>query len=128
MVKVILKRVGIWSLAKFQAIAMGVIGLMLGILFAAAIIIGGYVATDMISSTSGANSVTGGYDVGSLVNVAGIQAGFTTAAIYTMIATPILFALMGLISGFITALLYNLVAKIGSGIKMEIDEIEEEQK
>jgi ABC-type sulfate transport system permease subunit len=128
MVKVILKRVGIWSLAKFQAIAMGVIGLMLGILLAVAIIIGGYVATGMISSTLGRNSITGVYDVGSLINVAGIQAGFTTAATYTLIATPILFALMGLISGFITALLYNLVAKISSGIKMEMDEIEEEQK
>jgi ABC-type sulfate transport system permease subunit len=128
MVKAILKRVGIWSLAKFQAIAMGVIGLMLGILLAVAITISGYIATDMISSNLGGNSITGGYDVGSLVNVAGIQAGFTTAAMYTLIATPILFALMGLISGFITALLYNLVARISSGIKMDLDEIEEEQK
>ncbi len=122
MVQVILKKVGIWSLAKFQAIAMGVIGLVTGGVLAGMMVAAGKMTSSMIS-----NSVTGGVSYASFINPYQIQSAFSTAALYTLIITPIVFAIMGLISGFVTALLYNLVAKISKGIKMDFDEIEEKQ-
>ena len=94
----VLKKVGVLSMAKLEAILMAIFGLVYGIFFAAVGTIASYVA----GSTA----------------VAGLFAGF---GILSIVIFPVLFAIFGFISGAIGAFLYNLIAGWIGGIEMEFD-------
>lgn len=102
---VVLKRVGVWSVAKFQAILMVIIGLIFGIF---STLLMSFITTLLarIPGTSGASTLP----------TVGIIAGYGLLA---LIIYPILFGIIGLIGGAIGAVLYNLTAKIVGGIEME---------
>lgn len=90
-----LKKIGVLSLAKFEAILMAFIGLILGIFYA------------ILGTIFGAFT-------GSAVLGAGL--GFLA-----IIILPILYAIFGFIAGAIGAFLYNLVAGWIGGIEIEFE-------
>ena len=92
----ILKKVGVMSVAKIFGVVLAIIGLIEGILFAA--------FGTMIGSITGATS-------------AAMFGGFGFVAI---IIFPIISAISGFIGGAIGAALYNLVASKIGGIEIEL--------
>lgn len=92
----VLKKVGVMSVAKLFAVVMAIIGLIEGILFAA--------FGTMIGSIAGATS-------------AAVLGGFGLVAI---VIFPITSAISGFIGGAIGAALYNFVAARIGGIEMEL--------
>lgn len=91
-----LKRIGVLSAAKLQAVLMAFVGLIAGIFYA------------IIGTTLG--EVTGS---------AGLGAGLGILAI---IVVPILYATFGFIGGAIGAFLYNLVAGWVGGLEMDFEQ------
>ena len=94
-VKMKLKRLGVLSVAKLQAILMAVFGLILAILYAFA-----------------------GTMIGVVYGSAGLGVGF---GLFAIIIFPILYGLLGFISGAIIAFLYNLFAGWFGGVEMEFE-------
>jgi len=98
-----LKRIGVLSLAKFYAIMMGIMGLIIGIFIA-------FIA--IISSISG--SIATSTASGQLGLFAGL--GFLGIVII-----PLFYATLGFIIGVVSAFLYNLIAGWIGGIEVEIE-------
>ncbi|MDD5503178.1 MAG: hypothetical protein PHH26_06925 [Candidatus Thermoplasmatota archaeon] len=90
-----LNSVGVWSVAKVEALIMAGIGLLAGIIYA-------FVGTTMVS----------------MMGVSRVGAGFGFLAI---ILFPLLYAAIGLVAGVVIALLYNLAARFVGGIEMEME-------
>ena len=95
---VIVKSVDIFSWAKIQALFGIVFGLFYGIMFA---IIGA--AMGMSKGTPGAQALE-------------------SLGVLSIVAFPIIFAIMGFICGAIMALLYNFFAGSVGGVKIELVE------
>ncbi len=93
----VIKRVGVMSVAKLYAVMAAAMGLCFGLLVAAV----GSIGSTMLSS-----------DGTSLVPFG----GFGIAAIVVL---PIIYAVMGFIGGLIGAALYNLFAGLVGGIEIE---------
>jgi len=91
----VIKRVGVLSVAKVQAIIMAVFGLIVGVIYAFA-----------------------GAVFGAMMGSAGLGAGLGFAAI---IILPIFYAVIGFISGAIGAWLYNLVANWIGGVELDLE-------
>jgi hypothetical protein len=93
-----IKRVGILSLAKFQAVMMGAVGLVIGLMayLVQALLLGGTPAE---------------------APEAQLAAAFGPMAI---ILFPVAYGIMGFIVGAVGAALYNLIAKWLGGIEIEI--------
>ncbi len=102
MVTVVLKRIGVLSMAKFQAILMALMGLVVTLFFVVVAFLGGAV-------------LGGSFDLGVMLGGLGTL---------VLIGTPVIFGLYGFITGAIGALLYNLVSKLVGGLKMEFEELE----
>lgn len=90
-----LKRIGILSLAKFQALIMAIIGLICGIVYS----LGGFFYELTSSSLN-----TG-----------------TALAFLALLGMPLLFAAVGYVAGIIEAILYNFYARRTGGIEVDID-------
>jgi hypothetical protein len=103
----VIRRFGVWSAAKLYAGITGTFGLIAGIFFALAAMLGGF------ASAAGSN------DTGSGLAAGGLGALFGVGAI---IFLPILYGLMDLIGGAIGAGLYNLFAGIFGGLEVEIQQ------
>jgi|SRR3989344_7960228 len=97
----VLRRIGVFSLAKLQAVLMAIFGLIAGIFYA---IIGSIFLAS--SNSLGSNSL-------------GFGAGLGLLAI---IVLPVVYAVIGFIAGAIGAFLYNLVARWTGGIEMDFSE------
>lgn len=95
-----IKKLGVLSSAKIQAILMAIIGLILGIFVA------------IIASLGAAISSTA-------TDGAGFMVSLGVAAI---IVLPILYGTAGFVFGAIGALLYNLVASWVGGIEVELEQ------
>ncbi len=91
-----LKKIGILSLAKLQAVIMAVAGLIAGILYS----FGGLI-----------------YDIFTI----GLNGG-TALAFLALIGMPIIFAIFGFIVGAIGAILFNLVAGWFGGIEIHFEQ------
>ena len=104
-----LKKLGVWSVAKLQAIFMAILGLIVGIFYVILIKTLGALAPGAL-----------GPGVGLIVGL-----GFFGIIIF-IIFISILYVIIGFIVGALVAFLYNLVAKWVGGIEMEF-EIESEQ-
>jgi hypothetical protein len=96
---VVLTRLGVWSVAKLQAIIMAFVGLLVGLFFALITFALGPIA-GVTGSTSGAGILAG--------------LGFLSIIIF-----PVIYGLMGLVGGAIGAWIYNLIAGWFGGIEME---------
>ena len=92
----ILKKIGVLSFAKLQAVLMAIFGLIAGVIYGFFGIVVGAIA-------------------GSAV-IAGL-------GIVAIIVLPIMYGIFGFIGGAIIAFLYNLVAGWVGGIELEFEEI-----
>lgn len=108
--KMKLRRVGIFSTAKVSAIIAGVMGLLIGIMFAIPSLILGAAVPDIIS----AGNVTG-IDV---FNFSGMLAGL---GILMAVVLPVILAIVGFIMGALSALVYNIVARLVGGYEVEFE-------
>jgi hypothetical protein len=91
-----LKRIGVMSVAKLQAVIMAVAGLLMGL---------GVAFFGMIGA------MIPGADVGMM----GMSLGLVS-----IIAVPVGYAIIGFVSGAIGAVLYNLFAGLVGGITLEL--------
>ncbi|HYE13997.1 MAG TPA: hypothetical protein VD968_06110 [Pyrinomonadaceae bacterium] len=104
MAKMIVKRVGVFSLAKLQAVIGVGLGLVIGIPLGLIMIIFG--AAIM---SGGSSSATGG----------GISVGII--GLFYMIGLPIMYGVIGFIGGAITALIYNVASGVLGGLELELE-------
>jgi hypothetical protein len=105
--KLRIKKLGVLSVAKMQAVMGLVIGLIIGVIYGVIII---------LYSILGASLVKG--DQAYAVGGGGIVIG-----IVAMIGFPIMYTIIGFIGGAIGALIYNLFSRIVGGIEMEVEQI-----
>ncbi len=105
MAEMTIKRFGVFSVAKMQALLMFVIGLIIGVIYGLVFMIFGAAISAMAPN---ADQAMGG--VGSVVG-----------GIVIMIVIPVFYSVIGFIGGMIGALVYNLAAGIVGGIKFELE-------
>jgi len=97
----VVRRMGVWSVAKLYSVMAGTFGLLIGAIIACVSLVGGTLARSD-SSTSA------------------FPAAFL--GVGAIIIAPIFYAVIGLISGAIGAALYNLFAGIVGGVEMEVEQ------
>ena len=99
-----LKKINTLSFAKFQALLMGLTGVLFGILYSfGGLFIDTLVSLEILSPE--------------LASTPGLSFG-TVLAFGALIGMPLLFAFLGFLFGIIEALLFNLVAKRFGGIQV----------
>jgi hypothetical protein len=108
MAEMIVRRVGVFSIAKIQGLLMFVIGLIIGVLYGLTVMIFGAAIVASMQRGGSANPALGG--------VSTIVAGLVI-----MIAFPIFYGIMGFVGGAIGGLIYNIAAGVVGGIKLELE-------
>jgi hypothetical protein len=98
----VIRRIGVLSLAKISAALHGAIGLILGVFFALASVLGGAIGQAARDAA--------------VPQIVAMLFGF--GAIVFM---PILYAIMGFLIGVVSAFVFNLVARLAGGLELEID-------
>jgi hypothetical protein len=98
---IIVRRVGVFSLAKIMGVLYALLGLILGGLFSCISLIGTLAAMPQLSEGSGDQAFGLLFGVGAIIFL------------------PLIYGLMGFIGGLIIAALYNLVAGRIGGIELE---------
>jgi len=104
MAKMVIKRLGVFSVAKIYSVVMAGVGLLIGIPVGLIMIIFG--AAFMSSRSEGAMG-GGGFGIG--------------IGIFYMIGLPILYGVFGFIFGAIGALIYNMASGIIGGVELELE-------
>lgn len=101
----IVKRIGVWSLAKISGLVYGGMGLIFGAIFGFFSLVGMGMAS-----------------------VAADQGGGPMEALFSMLfgagavlLMPLFYGFMGLVGGAITALIYNLAARLVGGLTLELE-------
>ena len=102
-----LKRLKVFTLAKFQAMLFALLGVFCGGIYAfGGLAVDSLVSLGMLSSDS--------------MNTPGLSIG-TLLAFGALVGMPVLFAIIGYLSGIIEAILYNLVAGWTGGFNIGIE-------
>ena len=104
----VIRHIGVWSVARLYGGLCAAMGLLLGACFAVVAMVGGGIAA--VAQNSGASS-------GSGVASGLMGAMFGVGAIVIL---PIFYGVLGIIMGALTAALYNLCAGMFGGIEMDI--------
>lgn len=104
MAKMVIKRLGVFSVAKIYSVVMAGVGLVVGIPLGLLMIIFGAA----MMSSSGRDAATGG----------GVGIGI---GIFYMIGLPIIYGVIGFIFGAIGALIYNVASGVIGGVEMELE-------
>jgi hypothetical protein len=100
------KKIGVLSFAKFQAVLGALIGLIAGILYS----LGGAIIDTLVSLGWIVSEETPGLSFG------------TVLAFGALIGMPLIFATFGFMLGLIEALLYNLFARWFGGIEIDFEQ------
>ncbi len=100
-----LKKIAVFSFAKFQAFMGVLIGLIFGILYS----FGGLIIDTLVSSGYITSSETPGLSFGTIL------------AFGALLGMPIIFGTAGFLLGIVEAILYNLFAKWLSWIKIDFE-------
>jgi hypothetical protein len=102
------KKMGVLSFAKLQAVIMAIVGIIAGILYS----FGGLIIDVLVSMgwVSSASASTPGLSFG------------TVLAFGALIGMPIIFATFGFIVGLTEAVLYNLFARWFGGIEIDFEQ------
>lgn len=103
--KLMIKKIGVLSIAKIQAAIMGVLSLIIAIPY------GLFVILISILGFAGSRG-----DAGMAIGGFGIVGG-----IAIMIILPIVYTIIGFIAGAISALVYNVVAGAVGGVEIEVE-------
>jgi len=101
----VIRRIGVWSVARLYGGICAAMGLVFGAIFALIAVLGGM---------AGAATNSGSGPFGS----AGLGAMFGVGAI---IILPLFYGILGLVMGAIGAALYNLFAGMFGGIELETE-------
>ncbi|MBW6442306.1 DUF3566 domain-containing protein [Patescibacteria group bacterium] len=106
------KKIGVLSLGKFQAILGALVGLLLGIIY----IIFFFLLSSGVSTALDSSSST--------MNIAGLlNFGKGLAILFGLIILPLIFAGINFVNGIISALVYNLIARLVGGIEMDLEDV-----
>jgi hypothetical protein len=103
MQKMVIKRVGVLSVAKIQAMIMLVFGIIIGVIY-------GLIVMTFGAMMMGATGRGGGEAAGGLI-----------VGLMTMIFVPILYGVIGFVAGAIGAFVYNAAAKFVGGLEIEME-------
>jgi hypothetical protein len=101
-----IRKLGVVSFAKFQAVLGGLLGGVCGIFYA----VGGLVVDSLVSFGWIASSETPGWSLGTIL------------AFGALIGMPVIGVAVGFILGLIEAWLYNAFAKWFGGISLKIEQ------
>jgi len=102
-----INKMGVFSVAKMQAVLGLVIGLIIGVIYGAFIILYSLIGASLVGGDAKLAVGGGGVVVGIIV----------------MIAVPITYAIVGFIGGAIGAFVYNIFAGMIGGIEMEVENV-----
>ena len=102
-----IRKLGVLSVAKIQALVMLVVSLLISIPYGLIIIVYSLFGASMIGGNASFAVGGGGVVVGILV----------------MIGLPIFYCIIGFIGGAIGALVYNLFSGIVGGIEIEVENV-----
>jgi hypothetical protein len=97
----IVRRVGVWSVAKLYGALSAAMGLLFGAVFALVALIGG------MANLGG----DAGFQSGALGALFGVGA---------VVLMPVFYGVLGIIMGAISAALYNLFAGIFGGVEIDV--------
>jgi|SRR3989344_7354244 len=97
-----LKKIGVWSLAKLQAIIMAIVGFFAGLFF--------WGISTLLGGAAGFGGMPPSYSM------------FGMGGAILIIGMPILYGLMGLVFGALGAVVYNLVAGWVGGLELEFEQ------
>ena len=100
-----INKIGVLSLAKFQAILGMFFGLILGIIYS----FGGLIVDTLVSSDLMTSAETPGLSYGTIL------------AFGALIGMPLMFGIFGFVLGLIEAIFYNFFAKKFGGLKVEFE-------
>jgi hypothetical protein len=104
MATMMVKRIGVLSLAKVQGVVMAAIGLIIGLIYGLFFIIFG--AVMMSTGTEGAGSAAAGGLIGGLAMI---------------VVIPVFYAVLGFAIGALSAFIYNLAAGAIGGLELELE-------
>ena len=105
MAEMMVRRVGVFSLAKMQGLIMFVVGLIIGVIYGLA-----FMALGATMSSLGPR------DSAAMGGISSIVIG-----LILMIAIPIFYGIIGFIGGAIGGFVYNIAAGIVGGIKLDLE-------
>lgn len=100
-----IKRIGVFSFAKFQAFLGAIIGLICGILYS----FGGLIIDVLVTMGWMTSSETPGLSNGTIL------------AFGALIGMPIIFSIAGFLLGVTEAILYNFSTKWFNGLKLDFE-------
>jgi len=106
MAEMTIRRFGILSVAKMQALLMFVIGLIIGVIYGLLFMLFGAAVAALAPQSE--SQAWGG--LGSVVG-----------GLVIIIAMPIFYGLIGFIGGAIAAIIYNIAAGVVGGIRFELE-------
>lgn len=106
MARVMIKRVGVLSLAKIQAVVMAAIGVFVGVIYALMMLTFGAV----MMSQAGNSGI-------------GAMAGGVAGGLLMIVIIPVFYAVLGFITGAISAFIYNLAAGVIGGLELELSDM-----
>lgn len=104
MATMMVKRIGVLSLAKVQSVVLAAMGLVIGLIYGLFFIIFG--AMMMSTGTKGSGAAAAGGLVGGLAMIVFI---------------PIFYAVIGFVFGALSAFIYNLAAGVIGGLELELE-------
>jgi hypothetical protein len=105
MAEMTIRRVGVFSLAKIQALLMTVFGLIIGVIYGLIFMVLGATMSSLAPRDSQAMGGAGSVVIGLVI----------------MVAFPIFYGVIGFIAGAIGGLIYNAAAGIVGGIKLDLE-------
>lgn len=105
MANVTVKRIGVLSLAKIQAMLMAIIGLFIGLIYGLFFMLFGAAMFSQMSGGGGGAAAAGG----------------VIGGVAMIILMPVIYAVFGFIFGAISALVYNAASGFMGGLEMEIE-------
>jgi len=108
MAEMVVRKVGILSVAKIEGLLMFVVGLFIGVIYGLFFIIFGAGLMAAMAQRGGGEQALGG--VGPIV-----------IGVLMMIGFPIFYGVMGFVGGAIGALIYNIAAGVVGGIRLELE-------
>src|SRR5919199_5321032 len=100
MTNLTIRRVGVLSLAKIQAVLMAAIGLIFGVIYGLFIMVFG---AAILSQTNGGGAAAVGSVVGGLA---------------AMVILPVFYGILGFVFGAIGALVFNVAAGVIGGLQL----------
>jgi hypothetical protein len=105
MAEMMVRRIGVLSLAKIQGLLLFVIGIIIGVIYGLIFMVFG----------AAMSSMSGGKDrfMGGLSSV--------VVGLLMMIGIPIFYGVLGFIGGLISGLVYNLAAGVVGGVVLDLE-------